>query len=67
MAGITGKGGIVKDQPNLFPEYLAQLGLQMAAWLCMEIDEFCVLTSDFQLASVWMKIYIKLLLASPQF
>lgn len=54
--------------PNLIPKYLVQLGLQMAAWFCMEIAEFCVLTSDFQLViMVWMKIYIKLLLASPQF
>lgn len=67
LAGDTGRDRIMKDQPYLITEYLVQLRLQMAAWLCMEIAEFCVLTSDFQLIIVWMKICIKLLLASPQF
>lgn len=67
MAGDLGRGWIMRDQPNLIPEYLVHLGLRMAAWLYMEIAVFCVLTSDFPLVIVWMKICIKLLLASPQF
>lgn len=67
LTGAIGSGGIMKDPPNRIPQCLVQHGLRMAAWLCMETAEFCVLSSDFQLIIVRMKIRIKLLLASPQF
>lgn len=68
LAGDIGSAWILKNQPILIPECLVQLRLQMAAWFCMEMAEFCVLTLHFQLVSVVrMKIYTKLLLASPQF